>query len=111
MNANPTPVNWKEALLETILIMALAIIVIGITHHMLKKIRILEGMLPICASCKKIRDEKGYWKKVEQYIEENVGAKFSHGICEECAEKLYGKEEWYLKMKKEQENSNEVSSD
>lgn len=49
----------------------------------------LSGMLPICASCKKIRDDKGYWNQIETYIKAHSDAKFTHGICPECSEKLY----------------------
>jgi hypothetical protein len=55
----------------------------------LKNIKVLKGFLPICASCKKIRDDKGYWNQIESYIKEHSEAEFSHGICPECAEKLY----------------------
>jgi PAS domain S-box-containing protein len=55
----------------------------------LKKIKTLSGLLPICASCKKIRDDKGYWNQIEAYISVHSEAKFSHGICPECAKKLY----------------------
>jgi len=53
------------------------------------EIKKLSGFIPICASCKKIRDDEGYWKAVEVYIGERTGAQFSHGICPECARKLY----------------------
>jgi hypothetical protein len=53
------------------------------------KIRLLSGLLPICASCKKIRDDKGYWNQIEVYIREHSEAEFSHGICPECEKKLY----------------------
>jgi CheY-like chemotaxis protein len=53
------------------------------------KIKTLQGLLPICASCKKIREDTGYWKKIEQYITEHSGAAFSHGICPDCIEKHY----------------------
>ena len=53
------------------------------------KVKILAGLLPICASCKKIRDDKGYWNQLESYIGEHSEAEFSHGICPECAKKLY----------------------
>jgi len=46
--------------------------------------------LPICASCKKIRDEENYWQNIETYIGEHTEASFSHGICPACAQKLYG---------------------
>jgi hypothetical protein len=49
----------------------------------------VSGMLPICASCKKIRDDKGYWNQIEAYIRDRSEADFSHGICPECAKKLY----------------------
>jgi len=49
----------------------------------------LSGMLPICASCKKIRDDKGYWTQIEAYIRDHSEAEFSHGICPECMKKLY----------------------
>jgi hypothetical protein len=55
----------------------------------LAKVKTLSGFLPICASCKKIRDDKGYWNQIEAYISEHSAAEFSHGICPECIEKLY----------------------
>lgn len=61
------------------------------------KIKVLNGLIPICASCKKIRDDKGYWNQLEEYINEHSEATFSHGVCPDCAEKLYGK---YLTQKK-----------
>jgi YesN/AraC family two-component response regulator len=56
----------------------------------LAKVKLLSGFLPICASCKKIRDDKGYWKQIEAYICEHSEAEFSHGICPDCAKKIYG---------------------
>ena len=55
----------------------------------LAEVKTLSGFLPICASCKKIRDDKGYWNQIEAYISEHSEAEFSHGICPECSEKLY----------------------
>ena len=54
------------------------------------QIKTLKGIIPICANCKKIRDDKGYWGQVEIYIREHSEAEFSHGICPECKEELYG---------------------
>ena len=54
-----------------------------------KEIKLLRGILPICASCKKIRDDEGYWNQVESYITEHSEAQFSHSICPECDKKLY----------------------
>jgi len=50
----------------------------------------LSGLLPICASCKKIRDDKGYWTQIEAYIRDHSEAEFSHSICPECVKNLYG---------------------
>ena len=55
----------------------------------LSKVRLLSGFLPICASCKKIRDDKGYWQQIEAYIRDHSEAEFSHGICPDCSERLY----------------------
>lgn len=55
----------------------------------LEQIKTLQGILPMCASCKKIRDDKGYWEQVEAYISRHTDAQFSHGICPECKERLY----------------------
>ncbi|MDF1590367.1 MAG: MASE3 domain-containing protein [Desulfobacterales bacterium] len=55
----------------------------------LNEIKTLKGILPICASCKKIRDDRGFWKVVEAYIQEHSDAEFSHSICPDCAKKLY----------------------
>ena len=53
------------------------------------KIKTLRGLLPICSSCKKIRDDKGYWNQIESYIRDHSEAKFTHGICPKCAKKIY----------------------
>lgn len=55
----------------------------------LANVKKLSGLLPICSNCKKIRDDKGYWNQLETYIQQHSDAKFSHGICRECAKKLY----------------------
>ncbi len=55
----------------------------------LNNIKTLKGLMPICASCKRIRDDKGYWNQIESYIQEHSDAEFSHGICPECAKKIY----------------------
>jgi PAS domain-containing protein len=55
----------------------------------LANVKKLRGLLPICASCKKIRDDKGYWHQVETYMEDHAEVAFSHGLCPECAAKLY----------------------
>lgn len=58
-------------------------------HAATSNIKILTGLLPICAGCKKIRDDGGYWSQVEQYVADRSEADFTHGICPECAKRLY----------------------
>lgn len=55
----------------------------------LAKIKTLRGLLPICASCKKIRDDKGYWSQIEVYVRDHSDAEFSHGLCPDCAKKYF----------------------
>ena len=55
----------------------------------LAEVKQLSGLLPICSSCKKIRDDEGYWHQVEVYIRDHTDADFSHGLCPDCARKLY----------------------
>jgi PAS domain S-box-containing protein len=62
---------------------------IGELQGAIAKIRTLSGLLPICAACKKIRDDKGYWNQIETFIRDHSEAEFSHGICPDCARKLY----------------------
>ena len=54
------------------------------------QVKVLSGLIPICAHCKKIRDDQGYWSAVESYIGERSDARFSHSICQSCGPKLYG---------------------
>ena len=70
----------------------------------LSEIDVLRGSLPICASCKKIRDDKGYWSQIETYISENSEAEFSHGICPDCVHTLYP--DMYENMYPDQEDEN-----
>jgi len=55
----------------------------------LAEVKTLGELLPICSHCKNIRDDKGYWNKIEAYIHKHSGTEFSHGICPECAKKYY----------------------
>lgn len=110
--------SWINILVDFTLVIGLMIILIGSVGELLNlklselkkankklqtalgEIKTLQGILPICASCKSIKDEKGYWHKVEAYISKYSEAQFSHGLCEECSEELYGNEDWYQKNKK-----------
>lgn len=69
------------------------------THIELKKareeIQTLRGIIPICARCKKIRNDTGFWEQVEFYIQKHSEARFSHGLCPHCMDELYGDQDWY----------------
>ena len=60
-----------------------------------REIRVLKGLLPICASCKKIRDDGGYWHQLEAYLSHHAEVKFSHGICPDCERAYYADYEVY----------------
>lgn len=59
-------------------------------------------MLPICASCKKIRDDKGYWTQIENYVRDHSEAEFSHGICPDCQKRLHPEFTAYMENKAKQ---------
>ncbi len=63
----------------------------------LANVKTLRGLLPMCSSCRKIRDDHGYWQQVEEYIKEHFDADFTHGICPDCARRLYPEfaKHWY----------------
>ncbi len=61
------------------------------------EMKILRGLIPICANCKDIRDDKGSWNQIEAYIQKHSSALFSHGMCPKCMDKLYGDQDWYKK--------------
>jgi len=63
------------------------------------EVRYLRNLIPICSHCKKIRDDEGLWKQLEVYFEKYTNSQFSHGVCKECLEKLYGNEDWYQEGK------------
>lgn len=62
---------------------------IGQLQDALAEVKTLSGLLPLCASCKRIRDDKGYWQQIEAYIRDHSEAEFSHSVCPDCAKKLY----------------------
>lgn len=62
---------------------------IGELRDAIARLKTLHGLIPICAACKKIRDDKGYWNQLEVYIKKHSGAEFTHGMCPECARKYY----------------------
>ena len=63
----------------------------------LDEIKTLQGILPICSSCRNVRDDAGYWVQVEAYVSNHTDAHFSHGICPDCMDTMYAGQEWYAK--------------
>ncbi len=61
------------------------------------EIKELKDLIPICANCKKVRNDKGYWEQVDSYLQKRAKISFTHSICKECSDKLYGGENWYKK--------------
>ncbi len=87
--AAPTAINWRESIFETSLVLALACTITSFNYMLLKKIRGLEKLLPICAHCKSIRKDDGTWEQVDDYISACTGTEFTHTICPDCATLLY----------------------
>ena len=84
-----TPINYSESVFETIVVSLLATMVIIFTNMLVQRIRHLEGILPICSFCKRIRS-KGEWISIDSYIRDHSDAKLSHGVCPQCATEHYG---------------------
>ncbi|MSN25484.1 MAG: response regulator [Geobacter sp.] len=58
-------------------------------RNAMAEVRTLSGLLPICSSCKQVRDDQGYWSRLETYLSKHTDISFSHGLCKECAQKIY----------------------
>ena len=96
-----------DEIITTSIFFALMITVFAVRRWLeyrraLQEIRHLQGMLPICSACKKIRDEAGTWHQIESYVRDHSEAQFSHSICPDCNEKLYPS---FVKKRKEDEHS------
>ena len=85
----PTPINWRESLFESVIIAAIAAVIIRHTYKLLTRISYLESILPVCASCKKIRMDTEFWHDIKQFVQERSKNEFTHGICPDCIEKYY----------------------
>lgn len=84
-----TPANYSESIFESVVIGLLAGVIIFLTHNIMKRLNYLEGILPVCSFCNKIRFQER-WVPFEDYISEHSEADFSHSLCPECAEAHYG---------------------
>ena len=90
---NDAPTSYSQRIGEIIIELSIFLTVISIQivvfKKLYKRIRVLEGFIPICANCKKIRKAEDQWEQMERYITQHSLAQFSHSICPDCAEKLY----------------------
>ena len=78
-----------EILIELSIFFIVMVFEIALLKNLYKRIRLLEGFLPICANCKKIKNTDDQWEQIEQYITKHSLAQFSHSICPDCARQLY----------------------
>lgn len=84
-----TPINWRESVFESIVIGIVGGLIIRHTYKLLTRISYLESILPVCASCQKIRLDPEFWQDMQRIIQERSQREFTHGICPECIEKYY----------------------
>jgi hypothetical protein len=84
-----TPINWRESVFESLIIAAVGALIIRHTYRLLLRIGYLESILPVCASCKKIRMDPEFWGAIKTFVQERAKTEFTHGICPDCIEKYY----------------------
>ncbi|MDD9301217.1 MAG: hypothetical protein HUK40_02285 [Desulfobacter sp.] len=82
-----------------------AIFVQQFIFKLVKENQSLKGFIPICANCKKIRDDSGYWNQIEAYIQSHSEAEFTHSMCPECSDHLYGGQKWYIRLKEKKKQA------
>jgi hypothetical protein len=88
----PLPSSWALEILDTAIDVAILVatsLLIDRIVRQEREIRVLEGLLPICSFCKRIRDEEGEWRQMESYIAARSGARFSHTFCGDCGRRHY----------------------
>ena len=88
----PLPSSWAlaatDALIDVVILVGTAVLVDRVVRQE-RQLRVLQGLLPICSFCKRIRDEAGDWQQLETYIGSRSAARFSHTFCEECGRRHY----------------------
>jgi hypothetical protein len=98
---NDAPTSYSQRIGEIIIELSIFLVVMTTQSMLLRKlfkhIKLLEGFIPICAKCKKIRNKEDKWEQMEDYISKHSLAKFSHGLCDDCARQLYP--EYYNKKR------------
>ena len=81
--------RWEYVVVALVIVCLAEIVPIILLSRLLRENKELRGIIPICANCKQIRDDKGFWAQVEVFIEKRSDAMFSHSICPVCVKKLY----------------------
>ncbi|MBW1848548.1 MAG: hypothetical protein JRJ27_15745 [Deltaproteobacteria bacterium] len=99
LGAPPTPINYKEAVFESVFIVCTLVLFMFISFRLGKHIKYLEGLTVICANCKKIRIQNE-WIPIEKWLSGKTDVLFSHGVCNECIKELYPKEYYSLVKKR-----------
>ncbi len=89
LGTTATPINWVESLLETFFVIILGWIVIVRSKRTLKRIRYLEGFLPVCSFCNRICAD-GVWMPIHQYLDQQTGVRAFHRLCPECEQERFG---------------------
>lgn len=88
LGAPPTPLNWQESILESIVVLVLGAGTLSWTYHALARIHYLEGFMRVCMFCKRVCAEDK-WIPIEVYISDHSEAVLSHSVCPECKQKHY----------------------
>ncbi|WP_028581298.1 hypothetical protein [Desulfogranum japonicum] len=89
LGGTETPINWRESLFESIIILCLGLFFIRLSQQLLARLDHLARLVPVCASCNKVCDEKEFWEIIEKSVEEYTKREFVYGMCPECVEKYY----------------------
>ena len=85
----PTLINWRESVFESIIIALVGGLIIRHTYKLLVRVGYLESILPVCSSCKKMRVDPAFWRRVEKIVQEQASKDSTHGICPECISRYY----------------------
>ncbi len=87
--AEPTPVNYRECIIETAYLSLLGSAIILVTAHILRRTKHLEGFYTICASCKKVKNSEGNWIPIDDFLLDTYETNLSHSLCPQCLGKTY----------------------
>ncbi len=84
-----TPINWRESVFESIILGIVGAVIIRHTYNLLTRVSYLESILPVCASCNKIRMDPEFWQDIKQFVQHRAATEFTHGVCPDCIERYY----------------------